>query len=271
MKNLRNYIIATIGVFAFISCEKEEAVVQTTDETLTRNQVGPGIAGSLAQFAILGDYLYTIDHSSLNVFDITDGINPVLMETVDLGSGIETIFPRNNYLFIGGELGVKIYDVSNPILPMEVSEFDHARSCDPVVANDKFAFSTLRGGSHCGGIVNEMDIVRITDITNPKLCRIRDLQNPYGLSLSATDDNTIFVCDGWAGLKVFDLYNLPHPDRPLNTDPLEMINRIHGGYEALDVISTVDKELIVLTRQGIFMYDATDRLDLIEKSLISIN
>lgn len=268
MKMIKKYIIATIGVLALVSCEKEEMADQSTNDIITRDAQGAGIAGSMAQFAILDDYLYSINSSSLKVFDISDPKSVDLLQTIQLGNGIETIFPRNGYLFIGAEIGVKIFDVSNPRYPVQVSEFEHGNSCDPVVANDKFAFSTLRNGNLCDGNLNELDIIRISDIRKPKLVRIKELTNPHGLALSATDDSTLFVCDGYAGLKVLDLYNLPHPDRPLNTDKLEVVNHIEG-LEAIDVISTENKELIVLTPEGIHLFDATDRLNLIEKSVIT--
>ena len=42
-------------------------------------------------------------------------------------------------------------------------------------------------------------------------------------------------------------------------------------YGATDVISTENNELIILTHEAIYIYDDTDRMNLVEKSVIMIN
>ena len=258
MKNIRKYTVALMALAVLASCEKEQANTNANANTLNQATLGEG--GSMAQFTILDNYLYTVDYKSLKVFHLADPANPALLETVNLGVGIETIFPQNDHLFIGTQSGVRIYDVTNPRQPKEVSEFAHVTSCDPVVANDDYALATLRGGTPCNGNVNQLDIIDISDIENPTWVSSTDLLNPYGLGLAENADHLVYVCDGYGGLKAFDMTN---PELPEEVMHLE-------GIDALDVIPDEDNNLIVLTRQGVYQYDASNPLELAQKSLISV-
>lgn len=256
MKSLKKYLCVALVGAALISCEKESPA---TADKANKSQISNGIGGSMAQFTIIDNYLYTVDYKTLNVFHIADAENPVLLEKIDLGIGIETIFPQNEQLFIGTQNGVKVYDVSNPRSPEPVCEFEHVTSCDPVVANENYAFATLRGGTACGGNLNELDIIDLSDLNNPSLVNTEGLINPYGLGLSATAENIVYVCDGYGGLKAYDISDV-------NNITLKMEME---SIEALDVIST-DESLIVLSRGGVHQFDATNPVDLVQKSVISV-
>ena len=104
--------------------EPEEAIAAT------------GQAGSQARFTISGNYLYTVNNSDMQVFDITIASNPVPWSKQSIGFGIETIFSHDQYLFIGSQNGIFIYDNSNPQFPTKVGSLLHARSCDPVVVEE---------------------------------------------------------------------------------------------------------------------------------------
>ena len=49
---------------------------------------------------------------------------------------------------------------------------------------------------------NEMDVVNITDLAQPSLVKIYEMEEPKGLSL---DENHLFLCDGKGGFKVYDI------------------------------------------------------------------
>ena len=160
-----------------------------------------GQGGSLARFKIVSDYLYAVDNHSINVFDIADLENPKDLVDVYAGFDIETIFNRENHLFLGSKSGMYIYDIANPATPEFVSEFQHGTACDPVVVDGDYAYVTLRGGNSCGATESGLFIIDISDITNPVLARMYALDGPYGLGVK---DEKLFVCDGDSGLKVFD-------------------------------------------------------------------
>ena len=265
MKKLRLFIAGAFVLGALASCEKEEVTTNENEvvepqTSMTKDPVSSGNGGSLAQFTIIGDYLYTIDYKTLNVFHLADADNPALSESIDMGVGMETVFHENGRLFVGATDGVHIYDVTDPRSPIEVSEFDHVTSCDPVVANDNYAVATLRGGTECGGSLSQLDILDISDINNPTLIGEVQLMNPYGLGFSNVNENIIYVCDGFDGLKAYDLSNPTDPDLVM-LDP---------SLEAIDIIADGSDNLIVLTRAGVYQFDASNPTSLIQRSFITV-
>jgi len=205
---------------------------------------GTGIGGSMARFTIVEPFLYALHESYIQLVRIDDPVNPSLWSTVDVGWGIETIFPYGNYLFIGSTTGMFIYDNTDPENPTKLSAFAHVTSCDPVVTQGDYAYVTLRAGSFCGGGVNRLDILDITDLTNPLLVESYAMQGPFGLGI---DGATLFVCDGVAGLKVYDVTD------PMNID----LMAFETSNETYDVI-LIPPVAIVVGPDGLDQYDYTD-------------
>ena len=169
------------------------------------NDASVGQGGSLARFKIVGDFLYAVDSHNINIFNIQDLEDPKDLEDVYAGFDIETIFSKDQYLFLGSMRGMYIYDISSPATPTFVSEFQHGTACDPVVVDGDYAFVTLRGGNSCGATESGLFIVDISDITTPVLTVSYPMDGPYGLGVK---DEKLFVCDGDSGLKVYDKSNV---------------------------------------------------------------
>ncbi|MGS2764185.1 LVIVD repeat-containing protein [Sinomicrobium sp. M5D2P9] len=160
-----------------------------------------GAGGSLARFKIVEDYLYTVDWNSIHIFDIKNMKKPDKTGQMYAGILIETIFNRDELLFLGSGQGMYIYDISTPSTPEYVSEFRHAKACDPVVVDDTYAYITLRAGNPCGEIESSLWIVDITDISSPFPVKSYAMDNPYGVGIRG---DMLFVCDGDSGLKVYN-------------------------------------------------------------------
>jgi hypothetical protein len=136
-----------------------------------------------------------------------------------------------------------IYDAKNsPSNPLFVSQLLHIRSYDPVVAENGYAYVTLR--SRWTGQNNELMVIDIRNIFIPKLIKEYALQNPYGLGI---DGNYLFICDGIYGLKIYNVSDKNH---------LVMINSI-SGFETYDVIP-FNSRLIVTGKKGLYQYDYSD-------------
>ncbi|MDX1408576.1 MAG: hypothetical protein R3330_10600, partial [Saprospiraceae bacterium] len=218
---------------------------------------GVGIGGSMARFTIAKDHLYTLDDWKMRVFDISQP-DPVPGATIDVGWGIETLFPYGEYLFIGSNSGMFIYDNANPAQPVFLSSFQHARACDPVFVSEDVAYVTLRDGTICEGFVNQLDVIDVSDMANPSLIRSYGMQHPHGLSVV---DETLYLCEGQHGLKVFSVEDLQRIDDRL----LDHVRNVH----AFDVIVLPPGDLVMMVGQdGIYQYDASDREDLVELSVI---
>jgi len=221
---------------------------------------GTGKGGSMARFAIKGDILYTVSTDSLKLFNIEDAENPKHAPERDLriGFDIETIFPMDTLLFIGSRNGMYVYDITEPRFPTLLSEVRHLRSCDPVVAQDNYAYVTLNtNASTCGpNPNNELHVYDISDPTNPILKITLRLSGPAGLGIDGTK---LFVCD--RGLKVFNITN------PLNirqTDDLVDIDEVNLR-SAYDVIP-LNGLLLLVAEEGLFQFDYTgDRLKFVSK------
>lgn len=216
----------------------------------------PGVSGSMARFTLLNNYLYTVTNSDLNVFNITTPENPVFANSIGLGWGIETIYPFKNNLFIGSQSGMFIFNTADPAQPEKLSEFTHITRCDPVIADDNFAYVTLRSGTNCNGSsVNELNILNIQNLQSTWLVKSYALTNPHGLAKSG---NTLFICDGTAGLKVYDAADVNN---------LRLLQTV-GGINAYDVIAQ-NNNAIVVAKGGLYQYDYTNRSHVTLRSKIS--
>ena len=208
---------------------------------------GSNKGGSMQRFAIKDDYLYVILPHELKVLTLS-GTSAAQTQIVSLetsGREAQTIFPYNNLLFIGCNNGMMIYNNSQPTQPVLVSEISHVASCDPVVANDKYAFISLNNDidNLCEGYSNQVEIVNIENPAAPFTTRIYPMTLPKGIGL---DKNAFFVTDGKDGLKVFDA-NFPES---LSEHQLATF----GGMKGYDVIPN-ENTLIFVGRDGIAQYD----------------
>lgn len=210
-----------------------------------------GSGGSMARFAITGNTLYIVSNESLEVYDIKEGGSPVKATKKDLGVGIETIFPYQQNLFIGAMDGMYIYNNSSPNNPVLLSKFTHVLSCDPVVVQGKYAYVTLRAGVSCrpGGLFSSLDVVDISNPTQPARVNSQRLDSPYGLGVSG---NKLFVCEGEKGFRVMDI-----------TDPkVPLFKHFYPEIPSYDVIVR-NNHLIITGKKGLFQYkfDQSDSIE----------
>ncbi|MBC8053636.1 MAG: hypothetical protein H7Y13_11285 [Sphingobacteriaceae bacterium] len=220
-----------ILISCLLACSKNDSAPTTSGSTA-------GSGGSLARFALSSDHLYTVSPSHLTAYNVATAENPVEQKEINLGFGVETIFPYKNNLFIGTETGMKIMDITNPHTPVFLSSYEHIRSCDPVVANDEYAFVTLRSGTTCRQGINALNIIDIKNLSTPKLVQTYTLNKPYGLAIDGTN---LFVCDG--GIRHYDA-----------TDAKNLSLKSTTPIEATDVIAN-NGVLMVIGKDGIYQYD----------------
>ncbi|GAA4236964.1 hypothetical protein GCM10022291_22600 [Postechiella marina] len=203
-----------------------------------------GTGGSLARFQIVKNYLYTVSSHEMTIFNISDLTKPTQTSTFYAGNNIETLFYAENYLYIGSTDGMYIYDLKNAEAPEYVSEFIHWTGCDPVVVDGNYAYLTLRGGNNCGQQDSVLEIIDISDKANPTLAARHILENPYGLGVKG---NRLFVCDGNAGLKVFNKEN------PLDIKQIGQFKNI----QSKDVIP-LKNTLVMIGGNSLYQYEYTD-------------
>ena len=221
-----------------------------------------GIGGSMARFTLYAGHLYVVDESRLRVFTLDDATAPELTSEQHVGWRIETIIPSGENLFIGGQNGMHIYSATNPGNPTHLGTFAHANACDPVFVKEPYAYVTLRNGTDCETFTNQLDLVDITDLTNPTLERSFDMENPHGLSI---DGETLFVCEGEGGLKAFDI---SEPE----TLAQRLLDRVNHGHSADVILLPGARKLaLVIGEDGFRQYDYADRENLRLLSTIPVN
>lgn len=215
-----------------------------------------GIGGSMARFTIASDRLYTVTNSDLGVFNISAATNPSYIKKINIGWNIETIYPFGNKLFVGSQNGMFVYDINNPDNPVKSGQFSHVRSCDPVIADSKYAYVTLRSGTTCTGFTNQLEVLELSNFFDPVLVKVYPMTNPHGLS---KDDNIMFICDGKDGLKAYDASNVNN---------LKLIKTI-SGIETYDVIA-YNKNALVVAKDGLYQYDYSDTKNIHQVSKIGV-
>ncbi|RAR49870.1 LVIVD repeat-containing protein [Flavobacterium lacus] len=175
-------------------------------ESANGGNVGTG--GSYAKFQINNNALYMVESYNLKVFNIANPTETFYDKTLYLtewmGGGVfETLFKQKEFLFIGSTNGMYIVNALDEFNPYFVSSFAHATACDPVVVFGNTAYITVRGGSNCGSIEDQVNVIDITNIENPTLISTYLLHQPYGLGIK---NNVLYVCaDG--NLNVFNATN----------------------------------------------------------------
>jgi hypothetical protein len=288
IKDIFPYTIPeTSGMYPICNIDKEQGVivgwqVQQVTEELTDNGMSPyyyfdkgmgafmmnesagaptrtvGIGGSMARFIINGDQFYGLNQTNMQVININNPIHPVAGTKIEMSRMVETVFIEGSNLFVGTQTGMLIYDVSAPATPVYKSEYNHFQSCDPVVVQDSYAYVTLRAGNRCGNWQNVMEVIDLKDIMSPVLMKSYTMSEPYGLGI---DNKILFVCDGQAGLKIYDA-----------TDPLRIdlhLLKQYTNLKALDVIP-FGNVLIMIAQDGIYQYSYTDLQNIKQLSKIPI-
>ncbi len=232
----------------------------TSDALASYSEFGNsyGIGGSMAQFTLVGDYLYTLIDNELESYELEMDGAMNNTSKVQIQRTCETLFGTQDYLFMGTTSGMLAYDISNPSSPSFTSDIDHVTSCDPVVVSGNRAYITLSAGSGCWG-VNQLEVINIDDVQNPSVISQYSMENPKGLGV---ESNLLFVCDGTQGVKVFDRTD----DQQITTNLLTTL----PVTNALDVIPH-NKNLIITAEDGVYQFDYQDISNIYQTSHIPLN
>ncbi len=205
-----------------------------------------GMAGSMARFASVSNYMYAVTTHDLNVIDISNAPNPLFVKKKNIGWDVETIFPFDNKLYIGAGSSMSVYDVQDPVNPQQLSWSGHWCSMDPVVADGKYAYVTLHEANICGNKTNQLEVYDLSTPNTPNLVKTYQLTRPQGLS---KDGNLLFICDD--GLKIYDASNV---------SDLKLIKQL-PATDTYDVIAG-NGIAYVVSKDGLSQYDYSDRTNI---------
>lgn len=204
-----------------------------------------GVGGSMARFGLYKNLLYIVDNNQLHTFKLNSASSVSKLNSSYISWNVETIFITDNNLFLGTQNGLIVMSLEVPEKPVQKGSFSHFTSCDPVVVKGDLAFVTLKGGTTCrGGTLNQLDVIRMSEnYTKFNLLKSYPMYSPQGLGV---DDELLFICDGDAGLKIYNC-----------SDPMAIDKNQIAAFpniNAYDVIPLNDY-LFMIGDQGFLLYD----------------
>lgn len=208
-----------------------------------------GTGGSYALFAVKDTFLYYLDDYEVITMSIANEDTLKELSRTYVPWETETLFPTDNFLYLGGTNGMYILSLENPSKPAIIGTMEHFNAYDPVVVKDSIAFVTLRSAAR-----NVLLTVNVKDPSNPQLIKEYDATTPYGLAIQ---DSLLYVSNGYNG---FTLYNILDPN----------------NIEAINIWpNTITKDFIwhenLLYSMGFSsfaIYDVTNPLDPVKLSTI---
>ena len=214
-----------------------------------------GINGSMSRFALYDDKLYTVIRDYMSIFDLSGEAPVKAADNIFIGWNVETLFSYEDNMFMGTPTGMLIYSVADPLKPEFMSSVTHVFGCDPVVVHNDLAYVTVHSGNMCGQNVNELFIVDVSNVREPKkLITFEDMTKPKGLGI---DNEMLFLCDD--GLKIF---NITTPEKSY----LSSVKHIKG-MEGYDLIAW-ENVLMMIAEDGLYQYDYSDVNDIKALSVI---
>ena len=157
--------------------------------------------GSVNRIAVVDNHIYVVSRDYITPFE--DNGDLTTFDRVGATSGMETIYPNGDRLFIGTQQSMEIFDINNPTQPQWVTSFWHATSCDPVLPCDDVAFVTLRTGDvgDCPGDINALLVVNVSNDFVEPIQEI-EMESPFGMTIVGSK---LYVGEGANGLKVFNI------------------------------------------------------------------
>jgi len=253
---MRKYIFSSLLIAGFIGCGGGDGATLSSSKGSTHSS---GKGGSMARFAVSGNYLYTVNSRSIEVFDISIPDDPIsYTHTYDVPFDVETLYSYKDYIYLGSKTGVSIYTKPTKKTNLDkIGEFSHIKSCDPVVVSEDLAYVTLNSSSSCrtDSNTNELEILNVKDPKNPYLLHTQRtyLKAPSGLGV---DSGKVFICDKGEGLKIFDI-NKTKDDNNQTVISLDFDrNSSISNLECYDLIAD-NKLLIVSSGENVTQYDYT--------------
>lgn len=210
-----------------------------------------GVGGSMARFGLYNDFLYIVNQYQLYTFKLKSASDAALLNTSSVGWNVETLFITDNHLFMGTQSGMIVQSLEVPERPSQIGTFTHMTSCDPVVIKGDLAFVTLRGGTTCRGTLNELDVVQMSNSYSKfTLLKTYPMFGPQGLGI---DDDLLFVCDGDAGLKIYNA-----------ADPLTITQHLIASFPSINAYDVIpmNNYLFMIGEKGFLLYDYSNLQDI---------
>lgn len=218
-----------------------------------------GVGGSMARFGLYKDMLYIVNQNNLLSFKLNSASDATLLNTSYVSWNVETIFITDNHMFLGTQNGMIVQSLEVPERPSQIGTFSHMTACDPVVIKGDLAFVTLKGGTTCRGNINQLDVIRMSNSYSVfTLIKSYPMYGPQGLGI---DDDLLFICDGDAGLKIYD-----------SSDPLAISQNLIASFPSINAYDVIpmNNYLFMIGEKGFMLYDYSNIQDIKQIGFIPV-
>jgi hypothetical protein len=161
---------------------------------------------------VRGNVAYVGLGTRLAVVDLTDPAKPTMLQALDLYGIVHGLALRDNHLFCAhGASGMSIFDVSDPVHPVKMSQVAFAGYGMHVAPLPK---NLLLFSDEAGGL-------EILDVKNPaSMIPVRHVDSGWA-NAARVFGNIAYVLDGYEGVVVYDVSSPENPVR-LTTVPIQL-------------------------------------------------
>lgn len=187
-----------------ISVPEQPIVISTTDTNV-----------DVQSISISGDYAYAATDNGIVVLDISSKTAPTIIREISIGGLVRGLETKDTLLFVPAlDLGLQIYSIKNPALPLWISTFYPIEAAEDVIFYNGYVF--------LAGRYNGVYILDVSDPASP--VEIKRVSTRRAISLAASHQ-FIYVSDTW-NMTVIDILDIPNAKVISMRDVADQINAL---------------------------------------------
>lgn len=250
------------GFPEFFTSNGNTIELTTTDfskKHITRPFHPSGLSNSLSRLRVSNNQVYTLLGKSIGVYQFTNPIAPIKLNTIATNKTAETLFLHKEMLFAVGKKETQLFSLEKPESPAFLSSTEHWTSSSSAVLHNKKVILTHHTSTDNKTESDQLSVLDLQNVYEPKVQFSFAMTNPLGLALYKQH---LYICDGNAGLKIHK-----------SDTSQKMTSRAEMQYpeiHAVDIIP-LKNTLLLIFDDGIKQYAVEKNNTLKEISLISIN
>ena len=217
--------------------------------------------------AIIDHFLITID-IGLNVYDLSDPVNPEFVTNLDFETGLEPqLFISGSLLFTAiHDRGVQIIDVTDPSNPILKGHFQTGNNLTDVFVQNNYAYVL-------DNTLNQLLILDVTDPDNPGLagqCNV--VSGPT--SLYAENDIVYVTVNSYPniGMRIYDASDKSDPQEIgyIETKTVDG-NTTHYDSPSKIIVDQSRAYLACYAENSLYVIDVSDPMIPVEFSRLALN
>ncbi len=248
LTNIGNSVNLSInGEIAYIA--SLDSGFQAVDVKVSGNPVKLSTINSfyeLNDLKISGQYAYLVDQESLYIVNIKNALNPIIsgkygplfysssVELIDKYAYSLHCHYREEYCTL------VIMDISNPMKPIEVSQFDSLYPWDQLVIENDYLYVA---GFNAG--------LRIYDISSPLKPHLISELNTLGSPTNfCSYQSKIFLTEGGVNFNGVEIIDCVNPKKPNSVSSYQMENQARSLFVREEIIFVASDSLVILKYQS---------------------